>query len=98
MNLTLILKLFVVCVCALQRHCIKNSGVRVGRGPREVWKAISFEAMFCVFIYLYFGREGRMSRLLLRMGRSASVSISCLTVEQWSVCERKGMRVELQTA
>lgn len=98
MNLTLILKQFVVCVRALQSHCIKNSGVRVGRGSREMWKTISFEAVFCIFIYLYFGREGRMSRLLLRMGRSASVSISCLTVEQWSVCERKEMRGELQTA
>lgn len=54
MNLTLILKLFVVCVCALQSHCIKNSGVQVGRGSREVWETISFEAVFCIFIYLYF--------------------------------------------
>lgn len=54
MNLTLIFKLFFVCVCALQSHCIKNSGVQVGRGSREVWKTISFEAVFCIFIYLYF--------------------------------------------
>lgn len=40
-----------------------------------------------------------MSRLLLHMGGGgASVSISCLTVEQWSVCKRKEMRRELQTA